>query len=332
MVLASRPILQVSSDSLPAEGRLKGNDISSLVSLRRPRAGSDQPVSHVIFSKMTARTACWTDPVRLLGTFLDLARIHSPSADESPVADYLKHRLDQLGFETTRDPVGNLIVTLPASGDFNPNLPYTAHMDCAYPRDSPPGEPVLHSSGDIGTDGRNSLGADDKSGIAGILATLEFIIHARIPHGDLKVVFTVQEEIGWRGIKQVPASILNGVHLVTAMDPPVRVERDETGFKALLNVSRDHVNVELARSCCRLVGGSLLLPYSDDGCVGGDTICISPIGANVIDFCSGSRYVHTTHDHLRFEDLARQTSWMIAVTKEVLKSDSRETKAKDMNG
>ena len=204
---------------LAAEGRLKGNGISTLVSLRRPSAGTDQPVSQAVFSKLTSRTACWTDPVRLLDTFLDLARIHSPFGDESPVADYLQNRLDQLGFETTRDTVGNLIGTVASSRDFAPNLLFTAHMDCVYPGDGPPGEPVLHRSGDIGTDGRNSLGADDKAGIAGILAALEFIIRARIPHGDLKAVFTVQEEIGWRGIKHVPASILNGIHLVIAMAP-----------------------------------------------------------------------------------------------------------------
>ena len=101
---------------------------------------------------------------------------------------------------------------------------------------------------------------------------------------------------------------------------------------AVLHVSRNHPYVELARACGRRVGGTPLLFYSDDGYVGGDTICISPLGANVIDFCSGSRYAHTTHEHLRFEDLARQTSWMIAVTEEVLKSDSRDLEMRTVYG
>jgi hypothetical protein len=209
---------------------------------------------------------------------------------------------------------------------------FTAHMDCVYPGNEAPVEPVLYRSGDIGTDGRNSLGADDKSGIAGILATLDYIVRGRLPHGEIKAVFTVQEEIGWRGIKQMPASILNGIHLVLAMDPPVRVEREETGSMAALHVSSGHPFVKLVRSSARRVAGQPLLLYSEDGYVGGDTICISPLGAIVIDFCSGSRYSHTTHEHLRFEDLARQTSWMIATTEAVLACDRRDLDKRTVYG
>jgi hypothetical protein len=317
---------------LAAEGRSKSNGISSLVSLRHPKSGSDQPVSRALFSEFASRTPCWTDPVRLLDTFLDLAQTHSPSGQESDVADYVQNRLDTIGFETTRDSVGNLIGILPANSTNAPNLMFTAHMDCVYPGNEAPVEPVLYRSGDIGTDGRNSLGADDKAGIAGVLATLEFTVNGRISHGEIKAIFTIQEELGWRGIKQIPASILNGIHLVLAMDPPVRVERDETGFMAVLHVAAGPPFEKLARSSARRVSGEPKLLYSEDGYVGGDTICISPLGAIVIDFCSGSRYPHTTHEHLRFEDLARQTSRMIATTEEILRADRRDLDMRTVYG
>jgi hypothetical protein len=317
---------------LVAEGRLKGNGISSLVNLRQGKSRADQPVSRSIFSRYASRTPCWTDPIRLLDTFLDLAQTYSPSGQESRVADYVQARLDRIGFETNRDPVGNLIGILVPNSTTAPNLMFTAHMDCIYPGNEAPVKPIFYRSGDMGTDGRNSLGADDKSGIAGILATLEYIVKGRLPHGEIKAVFTVQEEIGWRGIKQIPGSILNGIHLALAMDPPVRVEKDETGFMAVLHVSPGHPFVKLARSSARRVAGQPLLLYSDDGYVGGDTICISPLGAIVIDFCSGSRYSHTTHEHLRFADLARQTSWMIATTEEVLACDRRDLEVRAVYG
>ncbi|OPZ38358.1 MAG: Peptidase T [Synergistetes bacterium ADurb.BinA166] len=47
------------------------------------------------------------------------------------------------------------------------------------------------------TDGTTLLGADDKAGIAEIMAALEHLVaHPEIPRGDVKVAFTPDEEIG----------------------------------------------------------------------------------------------------------------------------------------
>ncbi len=48
----------------------------------------------------------------------------------------------------------------------------------------------------ITTDGTTLLGADDKAGIAEILTAMEIIINENIPHGELWVAFTPDEEIG----------------------------------------------------------------------------------------------------------------------------------------
>jgi len=217
---------------LAAEGRLKGNGVGVLTSLPRPQNSGDTPVCPSVFARNASRQACWTDPAR---------------------------RLDTIGFETRVDAVGNLIADLPATSDVAPNLMFTAHMDCAYPGGDAPVNPILYRSGDIGTDGRNSLGADDKSGIAGILTATEYITDAKLPHGEIRVVFTVQEELGWRGIKQIPANILNGIHLVFAMDVPVRVERDETSFMAVLNLTPGPPFAKLARNSARKIGGKPLI-------------------------------------------------------------------------
>ncbi|MCI8887444.1 MAG: peptidase T [Hungatella sp.] len=49
----------------------------------------------------------------------------------------------------------------------------------------------------ITTDGSTLLGADDKAGIAEIMALAEYLLkHPQIPHGTIKVAFTPDEEVG----------------------------------------------------------------------------------------------------------------------------------------
>lgn len=49
----------------------------------------------------------------------------------------------------------------------------------------------------VATDGTTLLGADNKAGIAEIVTAMEYLInHPNIPHGDIRVGFTPDEEIG----------------------------------------------------------------------------------------------------------------------------------------
>lgn len=68
---------------------------------------------------------------------------------------------------------------------------------------------MLHYVGEdlIVTDGTTLLGADDKAGVAAIMAAVEYLqAHPEIPHAPLAVAFTLDEEIG-RGVQHfdVPA-------------------------------------------------------------------------------------------------------------------------------
>ena len=49
----------------------------------------------------------------------------------------------------------------------------------------------------ITTDGTTLLGADDNAGISEILTAMEYLIaHPEIPHGDIRIAFTPDEEVG----------------------------------------------------------------------------------------------------------------------------------------
>lgn len=63
----------------------------------------------------------------------------------------------------------------------------------------------------ITTDGTTLLGGDDKSGVAVIMtAAAHLLTHPEIPHGPVRLLFTVDEEIG-RGIVELDFEKLGGV-------------------------------------------------------------------------------------------------------------------------
>lgn len=70
---------------------------------------------------------------------------------------------------------------------------------------------TLKGTSIITTDGSTLLGADDKAGIAIIMAAAEYLqSHPEIPHGPIRVCFTVDEEIG-RGIVGLDFAKLGGI-------------------------------------------------------------------------------------------------------------------------
>ena len=66
----------------------------------------------------------------------------------------------------------------------------------------------------ITTDGTTLLGADDKAGIAEIITAVEFLIQNKIPHGDIEILFSPDEETG-HGMDFVPLNLLKSKHAYT---------------------------------------------------------------------------------------------------------------------
>ncbi|MFA6807614.1 MAG: M20/M25/M40 family metallo-hydrolase [Eubacteriales bacterium] len=141
--------------------------------------------------------------------FLKLVSIDSPSKKEGKLAVYLKKRLKDLGAEVLEDnsaaktgsDTGNIIGYYPGNVEGASAVMFGAHMDTVV---STKGMKPVIKDGIIYSDGKTVLGADDKSGIAVILASLDRLANdASIPHGPLEIVFTVQEEIGLIGAKNL---------------------------------------------------------------------------------------------------------------------------------
>lgn len=145
---------------------------------------------------------------RLIEEFMELVKIDSPSGCERQIADVLIKKLKQLGLSVYEDgagkkvgtETGNLIARLPGNTPGVPVLMFCAHMDTVQPGKNV--QPVIKDD-TIYSAGDTILGADNKAGIAAILEALRVIDENNIPHGELVIVFTIWEEGGLVGSRNI---------------------------------------------------------------------------------------------------------------------------------
>ena len=150
----------------------------------------------------------------------------SPSTErQKDLGNVLMQELEALHLEDVHmDNCGNVLATLPASeGVDAPVIALIAHMDTAPDASGENVKPrlVRYEGGElklndsvsltealcpglerhvgdelIVTDGTTLLGADDKAGLAEIMAAVETILEKNIKHGEVRIIFTTDEEIG----------------------------------------------------------------------------------------------------------------------------------------
>ena len=144
---------------------------------------------------------------RLVNTFLKLIKIDSISKKEKAVAEHIRKRLKKLGIRSFYDDAGyyidgdcgNLYGVLKATKKGLPSVLLNAHIDTVVTKGRI--NPVIRN-GIISADGKTILGADCKAGVAAILEVVSILKKKDIPHGEIKVCFTVAEETGLLGAKQ----------------------------------------------------------------------------------------------------------------------------------
>lgn len=155
-----------------------------------------------------------------------------PSADkELDLLKLLCKELNDMGVEATLDEYGYVMGTLPSNIDKKvPAIGFIAHVDTSpdasganvkpqiienydgsdialkgvpglYLKPSEFPELLAHKGETIiTTDGTTLLGADDKAGVAEIMNAVQYMVeHPEFKHGDIKIGFTPDEEIG-RGV------------------------------------------------------------------------------------------------------------------------------------
>ncbi len=143
----------------------------------------------------------------------------------------LRDELEAMGIKAELDEFGYVMATIPSNIDKEvPAIGFIAHVDTspdASGKDVKPqiienyqgGDIMLNAEKDIvlkvsdfpemqnyigktmiTTDGTTLLGADDKGGVAAIMYAAQYLMeHPEVKHGDIKIGFTPDEEIG-RGV------------------------------------------------------------------------------------------------------------------------------------
>ncbi len=176
---------------------------------------------------------------KILDKFLRYVSFDTQSSEESPsqpstakqlkLLSQLQGELQQMGIEASLDEYGYVMATIPANTASNaPKLGFIAHVDTSPDAPGCNIKPQIienYDGGDvvlgdgkslkvsefpemqlyrgqtlITTDGTTLLGADDKAGVAEIMCAAEYMMtHPEFKHGEVKIAFTPDEEIG-RGV------------------------------------------------------------------------------------------------------------------------------------
>lgn len=135
----------------------------------------------------------------LTDLFETLAKIPSPSMHEDTVAEKIVSLLNGYGVSARRDAFGNVRAEIPATDETKEPLLLSAHMDVVG--DFSPVNVV--KDGDVlKTDGKRTLGADDKAGVACAMMLAKTVANDKtLKHGGLEIVFTRDEEQNMSGAR-----------------------------------------------------------------------------------------------------------------------------------
>jgi len=159
------------------------------------------------------------------------------------------------------DSYGYVYATLPATTDREvPVICWCSHMDTSPEAPGADVQPIVHRNYDGGlihlpyegivldpaehpdlkdqvgsaivtADGRTLLGADNKAGIAEIMAAVEWLVaHPEVAHGTIKILFTPDEEVG-RGTAHVDLPRL-GADFAYTVDGERRGTLEDETFSA----------------------------------------------------------------------------------------------------
>lgn len=150
---------------------------------------------------------------RIKNLLLELVQIDSVSRHEREVAERIKKYCEEMGAEVEIDDAGekvggnsgNVIARFRGTIPGAESIMMSAHMDTVVPGEGV--KPIVE--GDIiRSDGTTVLGGDDKSGVAVILETIRSLKEQNIPHTDIEAVFSICEEVGLLGAKNVDVTKL----------------------------------------------------------------------------------------------------------------------------
>ncbi len=159
------------------------------------------------------------EPKSLWNHFADLNAVPRPSKKEERVKAFMVSFGEDLGLPTRMDPVGNVIITKPASAGMEDRAPIVmqSHLDMVHQKNNATqfdfdseGIKMLVDGDWVKADG-TTLGADNGIGVATIMAVLA---STDIDHPAIEALFTIDEETGMTGALGLQGGELVGKYLL----------------------------------------------------------------------------------------------------------------------
>lgn len=161
------------------------------------------------------------EPKLVFGIFDEITKVPRPSKKEGKIREFLLEFAKKHNIEAKTDPIGNVAMRVPATpGKENaPTVVLQGHMDMVPNQTKPEThnfetDPILtevdgewlHSK-----DYKTTLGADNGIGVAMALAAL---LDKTYEHGPIETLFTVDEETGLTGAKNLGKDMITGNILI----------------------------------------------------------------------------------------------------------------------
>ena len=180
---------------------------------------------------------------RIKNLLLELVQIDSHSRKEREVAQRIKKYCEEMGAQVEIDAAGeavggnsgNVIARFPGSISGAQPIMMSAHMDTVVPGEGV--KPIVE--GDIiRTDGTTVLGGDDKSGCAVIIEVIRCLQEQNISHTPIEAIFSICEEVGLLGAKNVDVSKLKCKYGIV-------FDSDDPGFLFTKGPNSNHMEFKI---------------------------------------------------------------------------------------
>jgi dipeptidase D len=161
-----------------------------------------------------------SDPIRNLepkavwNHFADLNAVPRPSKKEERVRQFMVDFGNDLGLIVLEDAIGNVIIKKPATAGMEnrKSVILQSHLDMVHQKNNDTtfdfdtqGIEMLIDGNTVTANG-TTLGADNGMGVAAIMALLSSV---SIPHPAIEALFTIDEETGMTGAKELDKKILS---------------------------------------------------------------------------------------------------------------------------
>ncbi len=165
------------------------------------------------------KTIADLNPQIVWKNFYALTQIPRPSKHEEKAAEYLYNFGKNLGLETIKDEIGNIIIRKPATPGMEDRMGIIlqAHIDMVPQKNSDIEFDFKKDAiqprivGDMVYATGTTLGADNGLGCAVAMAVLE---DKNLVHGPIEALFTTDEETGMTGARNLQPGVIKGDILV----------------------------------------------------------------------------------------------------------------------